>query len=229
MAITAYFWPTPNGQKLAIMLEEIGAPYELSFVNISRGDQFKPEYLAISPNNKMPAIVDPDGPGGAPIAVFESGAILMYLGDKFGALYPTEPRARVAVHKWLMWQMGGFGPMLGQRGHFAIYAKEKIPYAIERYQNETHRLYGVLNKRLAEHEYVAGAYSIADVAIYPWSAGWYGQGIDTSEFPHVKRWQDAIAARPAVHKAMSIKAPVAPVDLTSDEEARKILFGQRAR
>jgi GST-like protein len=227
--ITIHFWPTPNGQKITIMFEELGAPYELAFVNIMRGDQFKPEYLAISPNNKMPAITDPDGPGGKPISIFESAAILMYLGDKFGRFYPKDPRARVEVHEWLAWQIGGFGPMLGQRGHFAVYAKEKIPYAIERYQNETHRLYGVLDKRLAEHEYLAGEYSIADIATYPWSAGWYSQGIDTSEFPHVKRWHDAIAARPAVAKAMAIKAPTPPTDLSSDEDARKILFGQRAR
>jgi GSH-dependent disulfide-bond oxidoreductase len=226
--ITVHYWPTPNGHKITIMLEELGVPYELAFVNIMTGDQFKPEFLAISPNNKMPALTDPDGPGGAPISIFESAAILMYLGDKFAKLYPREPRARVEVHEWLAWQIGGFGPMLGQRGHFAVYAKEKIPYAIERYQNETHRLYGVLNKRLGEHEYIAGEYSIADVATYPWAAGWYSQGLDTSEFPHVKRWADAIAARPAVQKAMAIKAPTPPRDLATDEEARKILFGQRA-
>ncbi len=227
--ITVHYWPTPNGHKITIMLEELGVPYELAFVNIMKGDQFKPEFLAISPNNKMPALTDPDGPGGAPISIFESAAILMYLGDKFGQLYPHEPRARIEVHEWLAWQIGGFGPMLGQRGHFAVYAKEKIPYAIERYQNETHRLYGVLNTRLADHEYMAGEYSIADIATYPWAAGWYSQGLDTSEFPHVKRWVDAIAARPAVQKAMAIKAPTPPRDLATDEEARKILFGQRAR
>jgi GST-like protein len=227
--ITVHYWPTPNGHKITIMLEELGVPYELAFINIMRGDQFKPEFLAISPNNKMPALTDPDGPGGSPISIFESAAILMYLGDKLGKLYPREPRARVEVHEWLAWQIGGFGPMLGQRGHFAVYAKDKIPYAIERYQNETHRLYGVLNKRLAEHEYMAGEYSIADIATYPWAAGWYSQGVDTSEFSHVQRWVDAIAARPAVQKAMAIKAPVPPSNLATDEEARKILFGQRAR
>jgi GST-like protein len=206
MPITVHYWPTPNGHKITIMLEELGVPYELAFVNIMKGDQFKPEFLAISPNNKMPAITDPDGPGGTPISIFESAAILMYLGDKLGKLYPREPR-----------------------GHFAVYAKEKIPYAIERYQNETHRLYGVLNNRLADHEYMAGEYSIADIATYPWASGWYSQGLDTSEFPHVKRWQDAIGARPAVQKAMAIKAPTPPRDLATDEEARKILFGQRAR
>ena len=227
--ITIHYWPTPNGHKITIMLEELGAPYELAFVNIMRGDQFKPEFLAISPNNKMPAITDPDGPGGKPISIFESGAILMYLGDKFEKFYPRETRARAVVNEWLCWQVGGFGPMLGQRGHFSVYAKEKIPYAIERYQNETHRLYGVMNKRLADHEYLAGDYSIADMATYPWAAGWTSQGIDTAEFPNVKRWQDAIAARPAVAKAMAIKAPTPPADLKSDEEARKVLFGQRAR
>jgi GSH-dependent disulfide-bond oxidoreductase len=229
MAITVHYWPTPNGHKITIMLEELGVPYELAFVNIMKGDQFKPEFLAISPNNKMPALTDPDGPGGTPISIFESAAILMYLGDKFGKLYPRHPRARVEVHEWLAWQIGGFGPMLGQRGHFAVYAKEKLPYALERYQNETHRLYGVLNKRLAEHEYMAGEYSIADIATYPWAAGWYSQGLDTSEFPHVERWTKAIAARPAVQTAMAIKAPVPPSNLVTDEEARKILFGQRAR
>jgi len=227
--ITIHFWPTPNGHKITIMLEELGAPYELAFVDIAHGDQFKPAFLAISPNNKMPAITDPDGPGGAPISIFESGAILLYLAAKHDRFYPRDERSRIQVQEWLFWQVGSFGPMLGQRGHFAVYAKEKIPYAIERYQNETHRLYGVLNTRLADREYLAGEYSIADIATYPWSAGWYSQGIDTTEFPHVQRWQDAIAARPAVQKGMAIKAPTTPVDLTKDENARKILFGQRAR
>ena len=177
----------------------------------------------------MPAIIDHDGPGGKPLALFESGAILLYLAEKTGKFMPSETRARYNVVQWLMFQMAGVGPMFGQRGHFLRAAPEKIPYAIERYQNETHRLYGVLNKRLAEHEYMAGEYSIADIATYPWASGWYSQGLDTSEFPHVKRWQDAIGARPAVQKAMAIKAPTPPRDLATDEEARKILFGQRAR
>ena len=227
--ITLYFWPTPNGKKISIALEELGVPYEIAYVNIMRGDQFKAEFLAISPNNKMPAITDPEGPGGAPISIFESGAILMYLGRKFGAFYPQDERARVVVEEWLMWQMASFGPMLGQRGHFAVYAKEKIPYAIERYQNETHRLYTVLDQRLEHHEYVAGAYSIADMAIYPWSAGWEQQGLDTSEFPHVRRWQNAMAARPAVQRGMALTAPTPPADLSKDDDAQKVLFGQRGR
>jgi len=227
--IALYFWPTPNGKKISIMLEELGVPYTLEFVNIGKGDQFKPEFLAISPNNRMPAIIDPEGPDGKPISVFESGAILMYLGRKFARFYPTEERARVAVEEWLMWQMGGFGPMLGQRNHFSVYAPERIPYATKRYQDETHRLYGVLNKRLANHEYVAGDYSIADMAIFGWAAGWESQQFDTSEFPNVKRWIDALNARPAVQRGMAIKAPVAPVSLAEDKDAQKILFGQRAR
>lgn len=228
--IDVHFWPTPNGKKITIMLEELGVPYELKFVNIGKGEQFRPEFLEISPNNRMPAIVDPEGPGGSPISVFESGAILMYLGRKFGQLYPTEnERARVAVEEWLMWQMAGFGPMLGQRNHFSVYAPERIPYATKRYQDETHRLYGVLNKRLVAHEYVAGAYSIADIAIFGWAAGWESQQFETSDFPNVKRWIDLMNSRPAVQRGMAVKAPVAPVSLADDKEAQKILFGQRAR
>ena len=228
--IDLYFWPTGNGKKVVILLEELGVPYTFRPINIGRGDQLTPAFLKISPNGRMPAIVDDEPMGGRePISIFESGAILMYLGEKFGRFYPRDVRARVEVNEWLFWQVGGLGPMLGQRGHFAVYAKEKLPYAIERYQNETHRLYGVMDKRLADHEFLAGEYSIADMAAYPWTASWANQGIDTSEFPHVKRWQDAMAARPAVAKAMAIKAPTAPTDLTNDEEARKILFGQRAR
>ena len=227
--IDLYFWPTPNGKKLTILLEELGVPYAIKFINIGKGDQFAEEFLAISPNNKMPAIVDPEGPDGAPISVFESGAIMLYLGRKFGQFYPSEERARVAVEEWLMWQMAGFGPMLGQRNHFSVYAPERIPYATKRYQDETHRLYGVLNKRLAAHEYVAGAYSIADMAIFGWAAGWETQQFDTSDFPHVKRWIDALNARPAVQRGMAITAPVAPVSLAEDKDAQAILFNQRAR
>ncbi|MDB4956829.1 MAG: glutathione S-transferase [Myxococcales bacterium] len=227
--IALHYWPTPNGKKITIMLEEVGAPYEVVFVNIGRGDQFKPEFLAISPNNKMPAIVDPEGPDGAPISIFESGAILMYLGRKFGRLYPQPERQRVEVEEWLMWQMGGFGPMLGQRAHFAVYAPERIPYATTRYQNETHRLYGVLDQRLATRAYVAGEYSIADIAIYPWATGWQQQGMEKAEFPNVARWLDAIGARPAVQRGMAIDAPTPPLDLAHDAEAQKILFNQRAR
>ena len=227
--IVLYFWPTPNGKKISIMLEELGVPYEVEFVHIGKGDQFKPEFLEISPNNKMPAIVDPEGPDGSPISVFESGAILMYLGRKFGRFYPQDERARVRVDEWLMWQMGGFGPMLGQRNHFSDYAPERVPYAIDRYQNETHRLFGVLNKRLSAHEFVAGDYSIADMAIYGWAASWANYKIDRAEFPHVQEWLDRLGARPAVERGMAIKAPVAPVSLAEDKEAQKILFNQRAR
>ena len=229
--IELHFWPTPNGKKISIMLEELGVPYEIKFVNIGKGDQFKPDFLKIAPNNRMPAIIDPEGPGNAPISVFESGAILLYLGRKFGQFYPQDDeRARVAVEEWLMWQMGGFGPMLGQRNHFSVYAPERIPYATKRYQDETHRLYGVLDRRLAGNEYVGGAsYSIADMAIFGWAAGWETQQFDTTEFKHVKRWIDLLNARPAVQRGMAIKAPVEPVNLADDKEAQKILFGQRAR
>lgn len=226
--IRVYYWPTPNGQKITIMLEELGVPYEVIPVDIGKGDQFEPAFLKISPNNKMPAIVDPDGPGGEPISVFESGAILLYLGRKYGKLYPTEERARVEVEQWLMWQMGGFGPMLGQNHHFALYAPEKIPYAIDRYRNETHRLYGVLNKRLADRDYIAGDYSIADIACIGWAKGWEKQGIDKAEFPHFSAWLDRMMARPAVARGLAVAAERRS-DLSTDEEAKKILFGQRAR
>ena len=176
--IKLYYWPTPNGWKISIMLEELGVPYEVIPVDIGKGAQFDPEFLKISPNNKMPAIVDPDGPGGEPIAVFESGAILMYLGRKFGKFYPTDERARVVVEEWLMWQMGGFGPMLGQNHHFSQYAPEKIPYAIDRYRNESHRLYGVLDKRLKDRDYIAGDYSIVDMAVVGWAKLDERQGIE---------------------------------------------------
>ena len=186
--IDLYYWPTPNGWKVSIMLEECGLPYTVHPVNIGKGDQFRPEFLAISPNNKMPAAVDPNGPDGKPISIFESGAILQYLGRKTGRFYPSDERGRVEVDQWLFWQMGGFGPMLGQAHHFRIYAPEQVPYAIERYTNETHRLYGVLNKRLADREFVAGEYSIADMAIVPWAKLWERQGQTIDEFPNVKRW-----------------------------------------
>lgn len=228
--IDLYYWPTPNGYKISIMLEELGVPYELKLVNIGKGDQFKPEFLEISPNNKMPAIVDPEGPGGKPISVFESGAILMYLGRKFGQFYPQDERARVEVEQWLMWQMGGFGPMLGQNHHFRIYAQEKIPYAMERYLNETHRLYGVLNTRLADRDYVAGDYSIADMAIIGWTQGWEAQGMDLEEFPHVKAWKARVEARPAVAKGLQVgKAERDKLNLANDKDAQKVLFNQRAK
>jgi Glutathione S-transferase len=228
--IDLYYWPTPNGWKISIMLEECGLPYAVHSVNIGKGDQFKPEFLAISPNNKMPAIVDHDGPGGEPISVFESGAILQYLGRKTGKFYPTDERKRVEVEQWLFWQMAGLGPMAGQTHHFRIYAPEKIPYAIDRYTNETNRLYGVMNKRLADREFLAGDYSIADIACVGWAKLWDRQGQDISEFPHLKRWLDTVLARPAVQKGLAVNSEDrGKVDLSKDKEAQAVLFGQRAR
>jgi GST-like protein len=227
--IDLFYWPTPNGWKISIMLEELGLDYRVIPVNIGTGDQFRPEFLAISPNNKMPAIIDPDGPGGEPISVFESGAILLYLARKTGKLLPADERGRVLVEQWLMWQMGGFGPMLGQNHHFRHYAPEKIPYAFDRYTNETHRLYGVLNTRLADHAYVAGEYSIADIAIMPWARLWERQGMDIAEFPHVKRWLDTVLARPAVVRGLAVAADMRSTTDMSDPNVRAMLFNQRAR
>lgn len=226
--IELYYWPTPNGWKISIMLEECGLPYSIHPVNISSGDQFKPEFLAFSPNNRMPAIIDPDGPDGKPISVFESGAILLYLGRKSGKFYPKDERGRVNVEQWLMWQMGGFGPMLGQTHHFRLYAPEKVPYAINRYTNESKRLYGVLDRQLAKSEYIAGDYSIVDMACVGWAKGWEKQGQDIAEFPHVKRWLDAVMARPAVQRGLDVKADGAkPIDM-SDPAVQALLFGNKA-
>ena len=228
--IDLYYWPTPNGWKITILLEELGVPYNIHMINIGAGDQFKPEFLAISPNNKMPAIVDPEGPDGAPISVFESGAILLYLARKFGRYLPDDERGRVEVEQWLMWQMGGFGPMLGQNHHFGTYAPEKIDYAINRYRNETHRLYGVLNKALEDKDYVAGDYSIADMAIVGWVVPHERQGIDLAEFPNVKRWFEALGKREAVKTGFAIgKEDRAKFDLSKDKDAQSVLFNQRAR
>jgi GSH-dependent disulfide-bond oxidoreductase len=227
--IDLYYWPTPNGHKITIALEEVGLPYRIIPVNIGRGDQFKPEFLAISPNNRMPAIVDPDGPGGAPISVFESGAILQYLGRKTGQLYPSDERARAEVEQWLFWQMGGLGPMAGQANHFRIYAPEKVPYAIDRYTNEVNRLYGVMNRRLADRPFLAGDYSIADIACVGWASGWERQGQDIDAFPHLKRWLETVLARPAVQRGLAVKVEAEAYDLSKDKEAQAILFGQRAR
>ena len=226
--IDLYYWPTPNGWKITIFLEEVGLPYDVKYVNIGKGEQFEPAFLEISPNNRMPAIVDPDGPGGEPISIFESGAILQYLGRKTGQFYPSDERARVAVEEWLMWQMGGLGPMLGQNHHFRNYAPEKIPYAIKRYEDEASRLYGVLDKRLKGRDYVAGDYSIADMAIFSWTRGHERQGIDKADFPDFARWLDVIAARPAVQKAVKVGEEMR-MNLADDKEAQKVLFGQRAR
>jgi len=227
--IELFYWPTPNGWKISIMLEEVGLPYTVRSVNIGKGEQFTPDFLAISPNNKMPAIVDPDGPDGQPISVFESGAILQYLGRKTGQFYPSDERQRVEVDQWLFWQMGGFGPMLGQAHHFRIYAPEKIPYAIDRYTNETNRLYGVLDKRLADREFVAGAYSIADMSIVGWAKLWERQGQDIEDFPHVKRWLDTVLARPAVRRGIAINAEQRNTNDLKDPAVQAVLFGQRAR
>jgi GST-like protein len=205
--ITLYTWGTPNGRKVSIMLEECGLPYAVKSVDITKNDQFTPEFVAVNPNSKIPAITDTDGPDGKPITVFESGAILIYLAEKTGKFLPAEARGRTETLQWLMFQMGGVGPMFGQAHHFRRFAPEQIPYAVNRYTNETKRLYGVLDKRLGEAEYLAGTYSIADMATYPWVTRHEWQGVDLAEFPNVKRWSDAIAARPAVAKGMAVPAP----------------------
>jgi GSH-dependent disulfide-bond oxidoreductase len=205
--IEVYSWATPNGHKVHVMLEECGLPYRAHAVDIGAGDQFKPDFLAISPNNKIPAIVDPHGPDGAPISLFESGAILMYLAGKTGRFMPTTTRGRYEMLEWLMFQMGGVGPMLGQAHHFRLYAPEKIEYAVNRYTNEARRLYGVMNKRLAKTKYIAGGdYTIADIAIFPWLRSWKNQGIDWVDYPHLKGWFDEIAARPAVKRGVEVLA-----------------------
>jgi len=225
--IELYYWPTPNGWKITIMLEECGLPYVIKPVNIARGEQFKPEFLKISPNNRMPAIIDPQGPGGRPISVFESGAILQYLGRKSGKFYPSDERRRVAVEEWLYWQVGNVGPMAGQAHHFRLYAREKIQYAIDRYTNEVRRLYRIIDKRVEKQDFLAGAYSIADMAVYPWASRWNRQGQDLNDMPHFKRWLDRMKARPAVERGMHVRVEEAgKIDIAKDEEARKILFGQ---
>ena len=226
--IDLYYWPTPNGHKITIFLEEAGLAYEIHPVDIGKGDQFKPDFLKISPNNRMPAIVDrAPADGGAPISVFESGAILVYLAEKVGRFLPTDPRGKAHVLEWLFWQMGGLGPMLGQNHHFSIYAPEKLPYAIERYVKETNRLYGVLDRQLGRCEFVAGAYSIADMACYPWIVPYQRQGQKLEDFPHLKRWFLAMQTRPAVIRAYERRKEVqASGGMT--EEAKKILFGQTA-
>ena len=227
--IELHYWPTPNGWKISIMLEECRLPYVMKPVNISKGDQFKPEFLAISPNNRMPAIVDPDGPGGRPISVFESGAILQYLGRKTGKFYPKEERARTEVEQWLFWQMGGLGPMAGQAHHFRVYAPEPLPYAIDRYTNEVNRLYGVMNIRLRDRPFLAGKYSIADMACVGWASRWERQGQDINEFPHLKRWLDTLLARPAVQRGMKLRVEEASAVDAKDPKVHALLFRQRAR
>ena len=222
--IEVYSWATPNGHKVHIMLEECGLPYRAHAVDIGAGDQFMPEFLAISPNNKIPAIVDPNGPDGAPISLFESGAILMYLAGKTGRFMPANTRGRYEMLEWLMFQMAGVGPMLGQAHHFRIYAPEKIEYAVNRYTNEAKRLYGVMNKRLAKVKYMAGSeYTIADIAIFPWLRSWKNQGIDWVDYPHLKGWFDEIAARPAVQRGVEVLASQRKPLL--DDKSRDTLFG----
>ena len=223
--IDLFVWPTPNGYKVSIMLEEIGLPYAVHPIDIGAGDQFKPEFLKISPNNKMPAIIDPDGPDGQPISIFESGAILMYLAEKTGQFWPADLRQRYQMIQWLMFQMGGFGPMLGQAHHFRVYAPEKIPYAVDRYTNEAGRLYRVMDTRLGDVAYLAGdAYSIADMATFPWARSIERQGHSLDEFPNVKRWYQAIDARPAVQKGLELlkdKQQQGPLS----QQAREMMFG----
>ncbi|MGB7441315.1 MAG: glutathione S-transferase N-terminal domain-containing protein [Coleofasciculaceae cyanobacterium] len=223
--IDLYYWSTPNGWKVTIMLEETGTPYNVIPVDIAAGDQFKPEFLAISPNNKMPAIVDHNGPDGKPISLFESGAILIYIGEQTGCFLPTDPRDRYTVLQWLMFQMGGVGPMLGQTHHFRQYAPEKIEYAINRYTNEATRLYRVLNKQLGESEYVAGDYSIADIAIFPWIVPYEKQGQDLADYPHLKRWFETVNARPGVQRGLSVLKDQRVSNM--DDKARENLFGSR--
>ena len=222
--IELYTWPTPNGHKVHIMLEECGLDYTVHPINIGAGDQFEPEFLKFSPNNKMPAMIDSDGPGGKPYSVFESGAMLMYLAEKTGKFMPGDMAERYTVIQWLMFQMGGVGPMLGQAHHFRQYAPRKIKYAVDRYTNEARRLYNVVDRRLAEVEYVAGAYSIADMAIYPWMRLYERQGIDIETIPNFKRWFDAISERPAVQRGLEILKDRRS-NLKDDAKAREILFG----
>lgn len=222
--IDLYFWTTPNGYKVSILLEELELPYEVKPVNIGAGEQFKPEFLAISPNNRIPAIVDDDGPGGAPYSLFESGAILMYLADKAGRLLPRETAARYRVIEWLMFQMANIGPMLGQAHHFRGYAPEKIEYAVNRYTNEARRLYGVMDRRLEAHEYFADDYSVADIAIFPWLRSHARQGVDLDDYPHVERWYNALAERPAVQRGLEVLEDRRRTG-GMDDKAKEILFG----
>ena len=226
--IDLYYWPTPNGYKISIALEEMGLPYQVKWVEIGRGDQFKPEFLAISPNNRMPAIVDPEGPDGAPVSIFESGAILQYLARKSGKFHGATERERIAIDEWLFWQVGGVGPMAGQAHHFLNYAPERIDYARKRYTDEVNRLYGVLERRLAGRDFVAGPYSIADMAIWSWARGWENQNQDIAEFPNMKAWIDRVWDRPAVKTGWGLGQDKRS-NLATDKQAQAILFGQRAR
>jgi len=224
--IDVYSWATPNGHKVHIMLEETGLDYRVHPIDIGAGDQFAPAFLKISPNNKIPAIIDQDGPGGQPLALFESGAILVYLAEKTGRFLPADPVGRYTTLEWLMFQMGGIGPMLGQAHHFRLYAPEKIDYAINRYTNEAQRLYNVMDKRLGETAYLAGDdYTIADIAAFPWTRSWQNQGIALDALPNVKRWHEAIAARPAVQRGVEVLASLRQP--LQDDQAREVLFARR--
>ncbi|MBV8046841.1 MAG: glutathione S-transferase N-terminal domain-containing protein [Paludibacterium sp.] len=224
--IELYYWTTPNGHKITIFLEETGLPYQIRPVNIGTGEQFKPEFLAIAPNNRIPAIVDTaPADGGGPLSLFESGAILEYLADKTGRFLPPTLRGRAETLQWLYWQMGGLGPMAGQNHHFSQYAPEKLPYAIDRYVRETGRLYGVLNTRLADREYIAGDYSIADMACYPWIVPYQRQQQNLDDFPHLKRWFEQVGARPAVQRAYALAEQINTAP-TVNEQSRSVLFGQ---
>jgi GST-like protein len=228
-AIDLYYWPTPNGRKITIFLEETGLPYNVIPVDITAGDQFEPEFLKISPNNKVPAIVDPEGPDGAQISVFESGAILIYLAEKTGRFLPTDSRARYRTLEWLMFQMGSVGPMLGQAHHFRQYAPEIIPYAIERYTSEAARIYRVIDRRLAESEFIAAdEYTIADVAIFPWLRSHENQGQDLADYPNLKRWYESVEARPAVQRGLEVFAEQRrQLNRDMDEKTRSTLFGNK--
>jgi GSH-dependent disulfide-bond oxidoreductase len=225
--IDVYYWPTPNGWKVTILLEELGAPYNIIPINIGKGEQFKPEFLKVSPNNRMPALVDhePLG-GGEPLSIFESGAMMEYLAEKHGRFLPKDARGKYEVLQWLYWQMANLGPNSGQANHFRHYAPEKIAYGINRYTDEVNRLYGVMNTRLADREYLAGAYSIADMASWPWLVPYERMGQDLNEFPHLKRWFETMKARPAVDRGFQVGQELRQ---EMSEEAKKVLFGQRAR
>jgi GST-like protein len=225
MTIDLYSWPTPNGHKIHIMLEECELPYLVHAVDIGAGDQFDAKFLVISPNNKIPAIVDPDGPDGRPISIFESGAILVYLAGKTGRFLPADDRSKYLALQWLMFQMGGIGPMLGQAHHFRRYAPQQIEYAVDRYTNESRRLYGVMDRRLGQARYFAGSYSIADMAIYPWTRSHTNQGVDLAAYPNVQRWYDEIGARPAVQRGLKVLE--SQRRLLTDDKARENLFGAK--
>ena len=228
--IDLYYWPTPNGHKITLFLEEAGLPYKLHPVHIGKGEQFKPEFLKISPNNRIPAIVDNDpGAGAPPLSIFESGAILLYLAEKTGKFLPQTLSGRTEVLQWVFWQVGGLGPMAGQNHHFSQYAPQKIPYAIDRYVNETNRLYGVLNKRLADRDFLAGSqYTIADMISYPWIVPYEKQGQNLASFPNLKRWFESIRTRPATIRAYEIGQAISNGQSSVNEESKKILFGQTA-